>query len=221
MAKLADTVNGYLKKMSEIGGTEKGSYGEKAALKICEQIYQKKGGILYHSYTYKTDPMKEGNIKRSSEGGFYIENLSSVTEIDILLVTPYRLFPIEVKAYKAKKMVLTNKTIEGVFKDDKSPVHQNEMHCRHLYPAIMPALPEGDTRYIVPIVVFVDKCDITDKRSKRQKEYIKVTVLDKLYELIEALDTPLEFKLDLEAIQSRLNEACTKSELHLKLRKLD
>lgn len=198
--------------MVEVGGTAKGSFGEQAVFRICEEIYQLNGGILYHSYTYKTDPDKKGNIKRNDRGVLFVENLSSTTEIDVLLVTKNKVFPIEVKAYKAKEIVLTDDGISGCYKTDKSPIHQNEMHCRHLYPAIFRALPDGDTRYIEPIVVFVDKCKIIDKRSDEQKRYIKVAILDTLRKTIEEKDKHLEYTIDLNIMAKCLNEACTSYE---------
>lgn len=214
------SVNSILKQMSETGGTGKGVYGEEAVFTICEKIYQIEGGILYHSYEYAVDKTKEGNIKRHSNGTLYLENLGSTTEIDILLVTPYRIFPIEVKAYKAKEIILTDGAIDGCYKVDKSPVHQNEMHCRHLYPAIFTAVPNGETKYIVPVVVFVDKCKLSDQRSDWQKDYVHVTNLNNFESTIKSLDKPAENRLDLNAVANVLKERCTSSKKCLPLRRL-
>jgi hypothetical protein len=208
MANLNNTVNDLLKQMRETGGTAKGVVGEDAAFVICEMIYQMEGGILYHSYKYEVDPDKEGNIKRHSNGTLYIENLGRDTEIDILFVTPYRIFPLELKAYKAKEITLTDDAIDGCFKVDKSPVHQHEMHLRHLYPSIFSVIPNGETKYIVPIVVFVDECQIKDARSDWQKEYIKVTNLNNMEAMIKQYNTPLEYRLDLNAVARVLKDKC-------------
>lgn len=218
MSKLSRSVDACLNKMSAIGGTEKGAYGEKAVFTICEEFYQREGGILYHSYSYKTDPTKEGNIKRGDQGNLFIENLSGSTEIDVLLVTKNRVFPIEVKAYKAKEIVLTDDGISGCFKTDKSPVHQNEMHMRHLYPTIFRGLPDGETRYVVPVVVFVDKCKVIDKRSKEQKDYIKVITLNMLKKFIQDNNAPLEYAIDLRLMDKLLKEICISSEKYLPYR---
>lgn len=209
MASLNKSVNQLLGQIREVGGTGKGVIGEDAVFQICEQMYQRKGGILYHSYEYKVDPTKEGNIKRHSNGDLYIENLGTTTEIDVMYISPYRVFPIEVKTYKAKKIVLTDDKISGCAKTDKSPVHQNEMHCRHLYPMIYRVLPKGITGYIVPIVVFVDECTVEDSRSQWQKDYIKVTTLNGIEALITNLDKPLDYRLDLNAIARVLKEGCS------------
>ena len=218
MSKLSSTINGTLSKMKQTGGTGKGVYGEKAVLQVCEQIYQRCGGILYHSYTYKTEPDKAGNIKRAGDGSLYIEKLSGVTEIDVLLITPNKVFPIEVKAYKARKIVLTDEAIDGCFKVDKSPVHQNEMHCRHLYDKILQGVPYGDLAFIEPIVVFVDNASIEDRRSDWQKEYIKCTTLNRLIKLLEALDKPVDCQLDLILLDRLLRDSCVSSEKYLPVR---
>ena len=185
--KLKSSVDKLLQQMGEVGGTNKGNFGEKAVFKICEEKYQAQGGILYHSYSYKTNPMLEGNIKRNEQGGLFIEKVGSTTEIDVLFITKNKVFPIEVKAYKAKRIVLTDEAISGCFKIDKSPVHQNEMHCRHLYPYIFKALPEGETQYIEPIVVFVDNCTVEDY-------FIDLKIMEKCL-----IETSIKFEKHLKA----------------------
>lgn len=201
---------------------KKGNLGEKTVLRICEEIYSKQGGILYHSFSYKTDPSLAGNIKSGSNGKHYIENLSSFTEIDVLLVTPYKIFPIEVKTYSVTngKIVLTDGYIEGCMSTEKTPIHQNEMHCRHLYSHIFKCIPNGETKYIAPIVVFVDRCKFEDKRSNWQKKYIPAITLDYLESLIRVLNKPEEYKLDLEAVDRALTECSVGCELKLPLRKV-
>ena len=194
---------------------DKGSFGEKAVFKVCEEFYQKEGGILIHSYSYKVDKDKEGNIKKGDNGKLYIENLGDITEIDIMYVSKFRVFPIEVKAYKAKEITLTDDGISGCYKTDKSPVHQNEMHCRHLYSYLYRALPKGSTDYIVPLVCMVDKAKVIDNRSMEQKEYIKVCILNNLRATIQKYNTPLEYQLNLQLVDNVLKEAMTKHEKYL------
>lgn len=213
-----DKVNQCLSEMKQHSSTDKGSFGEKAVLSICEEFYQTQGGILIHSYSYKTDEMQEGNIKKDEQGKLYIENLGGFTEIDVLYVSPYRIFPIEVKAYKAKKIVLTDDSIAGCYKTDKSPVHQNEMHCRHLYADIFRVIPDGITDYIVPIVCFVDKCEIEDNRSDWQRQYIYVSILDTLKDVISYFNTPLSYRLNLSEIDNALKQAMVSNEKYLPVR---
>lgn len=205
---LDSDVNAILKHMHTQGTIEKGTTGELGVTKICENIYQKQGGILYHSYEYKVDKDLAGNIKKK-DGQLFVENLGSTTEIDVLLVTPFRIFPIEVKAYRANKITLKDDGIYGCAVTDKSPVHQNEMHCRHLYSHIFKCMPDGDTEYIVPIVCFVDKAEVEDKRSSWQKDYIKVSILNTLEDTIIANNNPGKFRLNLKAIDQALKDAST------------
>lgn len=215
MSNLDDSVNEVLNKMHTFSQTEKGTFGEQAVFKICEQFYQKDGGILIHSYSYKTDREQAGNIKRGDNGQLYVENLSDYTEIDILYVSKFRIFPIEVKAYKAKEIRLDDAGIYGCYKTDKSPVHQNEMHCRHLYPKVFRALPEGSTEYIVPIVCMVDRATIIDERSDWQKDYIKLCILDNLEQTIRQFNTPIAYQLNLQLVDTILKESMIKNEKYL------
>lgn len=215
MSKLDGSVNSLLGKMRDSSQTGKGTYGEQAVFKICEQFYQKEGGILIHSYSYKVDKEQKGNIKRGENGQLYVENLGDYTEVDVLYVSKFRVFPIEVKAYRAKEIRFDDAGIYGCFKTDKSPVHQNEMHCRHLYPHIFRALPEGKTDYIVPLVCMVDKCNIIDERLDWQRDYIKLCVLNNLEETIRANNTPLNYRLNLQDMNNILKEAMIKEEKYL------
>lgn len=215
MAGLNSNVDSLLGKMRNTGGTGKGSFGEQAVFKICEEFYQKQGGILIHSYSYKVDKDLAGNIKKGENGQLYIENLGDTTEIDVMYISKYRVFPIEVKAYRAKQITLTDDGISGCYKTDKSPVHQNEMHCRHLYSHIFRALPNGETQYIVPVVCMVDNAEIIDARSDWQREYIKLAILDTLADTIQTYNTPLQYQLNLQLMDQILKEAMLKSEKYL------
>lgn len=212
MGSLDKSVDGLLAKMRSVGGTGKGSVGEQAVIKICEEFYQAEGGILIHSYSYKADPALKGNIKRNEDGSFFVERVGDTTEIDVLYVSKFRIFPIEVKAYRAKEIRLDDKGIYGCYKTDKSPVHQNEMHCRHLYPYIFRALPNGMTDYICPIVCFVDKAKLIDERTNWQKEYIKACTTDTLRDTIIRNNAPLGFQLNLQLVDAILKEAMDTSE---------
>ena len=215
MAGLNSSVNQLLSKMRTSTQTGKGTFGEQAVFKICEQFYQTQGGILIHSYAYKTDKDQAGNIKKGKNGELYVENLGDYTEIDVMYVSKFRVFPIEVKAYKAKKITLTDDGIHGCYSTEKSPIHQNEMHCRHLYPHIFRTLPNGDTRYIVPIVCMVDKAKIIDERSDWQKVYIKLCVLNTLQQVIEENNTPLDYQINLQLMDKILKEAMINSDKYL------
>lgn len=208
-------VNKILGDMRTADIKQKGDAGEEAVFAICEQIYQKYGGILIHSFSFGVDKSLPGNIKKSDAGRLYLENLGSTTEIDALYVSPYRIFPIEVKAYKSDKIILIDGGIEGTRITNKSPVHQNEMHARHLYSGIASVIPDGDEKYIVPICVFVDKCKLTDKRSPWQRDYILVTTLNRFRATVEANNTPLDYMLDLNLINKYLKQIESSSRKYL------
>lgn len=215
---LGKSVDSLLKTMHQHRSVDKGTFGEKAVFKICEQFYQREGGILIHSYTYKSDPNLEGNVKKDANGKLYIENVGSRTEIDIMYISKYKVFPIEVKAYKvsgSKQIIMKDDGIYGCYKTDKSPVHQNEMHCRHLYPYLFRGLPNGDTRYIVPVVCMVDEACIVDERSDWQKSYIKLCILNTLENVIRQNNNPLEYQLNLKLMDKLLKEAMISSEKYL------
>ena len=191
----------------------KGDLGEEAVLAICYDRKQKvDNGLLYQSFMYPYQSNREGicytgNIKY--EDGNFVEytDTSINDEIDVLYITPYRIFPIEVKSYGAKKLDVYehwfNRNSTPV---DKSPIAQAEKHARHLYHAIYDVIPEGDTSYIVPIVCFVDKCKVRDDRTPYHRDYIPVCILNTLLKTINHYNTPLEYNLALPAIESKLNE---------------
>jgi len=218
MASLDSKVNDLLKKMHTIGKgdggdiSKKGSVGELAVFNICEHFYQTEGGILIHSYAHDTDPDLQGNIKKNEEGIPYVEHLGSTSEIDVLYISKYRVFPIEVKSYHAKQIVFTDNGIKGSAQDSKSPVHQNEMHCRHLYSKIFRAFTNGNTEFIVPIVVMVDRVQIVDNRSDWQRDYIKLCIIDELAEVIQRYNTPIGYQLNLQLVNNILKESVQSTE---------
>ena len=218
MSRFTRAVDATIDKMHKTGGTGKGVYGEQAVLRICELLYQQQGGIVYHSFVYPCDPTKAGNIKVNQFGNLVVEPNAKSTEIDVLYVTQNRVFPIEIKAYKAKEITLTADRIYGCYKTDKSPIHQNEMHARHLYHAIYKSLPDGKSSYIRPIVVFVDKCKIIDQRPDWQLQYIYKATLDTLPTLLQALDKPGDALIDLVTMENTLKNICISYEVNLPLR---
>lgn len=210
-------INGILANMRRSGkmqdNTAKGDLGEDAVLAICyERKLRVKNGLLYNSfkYPYQTDRSGvcyTGNIKY--EDGKYVEYTRDTLydEIDVLYVTPYRVFAIEVKSYHARKINVydhwVNRNGQPV---DKSPVAQVEKHVRHLYHAIYDVLPDGDPSYIIPIVCFVDKCTVVDERCNESKTYVPVCILNTLLKTINMYNTPNEYNLDLEVVKSKLQQ---------------
>lgn len=209
------SINDVLKNMRSAGKVqdmkEKGDLGEEAVLAICNERKQKTGnGLLYQSYMYPYQTNRSGvcytgNIKYENEQFVEYTNDSINDEIDVLYVTPYRIFVIEVKSYKARSLDVYehwfNRNSTPV---DKSPIAQAEKHARHLYHAIYDVLPDGNPKYIVPMVCFVDKCRVRDDRSEHFRDYVPVCILNNLLKTLNKYNTPLEYNLDLTHLERKL-----------------
>lgn len=209
------SINDVLKNMRSAGKVqdmkEKGDLGEEAVLAICNERKQKTGnGLLYQSYMYPYQTNRSGvcytgNIKYENEQFVEYTNDSINDEIDVLYITPYRIFVIEVKSYKARSLDVYehwfNRNSTPV---DKSPIAQAEKHARHLYHAIYDVLPDGNPKYIVPMVCFVDKCRVRDDRSEHFRDYVPVCILNNLLKTLNKYNTPLEYNLDLTHLERKL-----------------
>lgn len=213
-------VNSILAEMRKAGKIKdnkaKGNLGEDAVLALCADRKNKLGnGLLYQSYKYPYQTNASGvcytgNIKL--EGDKYVEftRESLEDEIDVLYITPYRIFILEVKSYHARYLQVYdywfNKDNTPV---DKSPIMQAEKHARHLYHAIHDVIPDGNPKYIIPMCVFVDRCKVQDDRPKELIDYAPVCILNNLLAKINEYNTPLEYNLDLEQIRRKLKEVQT------------
>lgn len=209
-------INDVLRNMREAGKVqdmrEKGNLGEEAVLAICLGRKERAGaGLLYQSFMYPYQTSRSGkcytgNIKY--ENGNFVEYTSDSIndEIDVLYITPYRIFVIEVKSYKARNLdVYEHWFNRGSTPVDKSPIMQAEKHARHFYHAIYDVLPDGNPAYIQPMVCFVDKCKVRDDRSQHFVDYVPVCILNNLLITINKYNTPLEYNLVLDQIENKLN----------------
>lgn len=217
---MATDINKILARMRKSGKLQdmkgKGDAGEDAVLNICLERQRRRGGLLYQSFEYPYQSNNEGkvytgNIKwEDDEYREYTETKRQLyDEIDVLYITDYRVFAIEVKAYHAKIDITNEWMTKNGVKVDKSPIAQAEKHARHLYHAICDVLPDGKPQYIIPICCFVDRCTITDNRSDKMSYYIPVSILNTFKKKIIEYDTPLEYNLDLPAIKRKLSEVKT------------
>lgn len=194
----------------------KGNAGEDAVLNICLERQRKLGGLLYQSFEYPYQSNREGkiytgNIKLENDVyvGYTETGRQLYDEIDILYVTDYRVFAIEVKSYHAKIKVYDHWMDKNGQKVDKSPIAQAEKHARHLYHAIKDVLPDGKPQYIVPICCFVDRCTVEDDRADKMRYYIPISILNNFKKKLMEYNTPLDYNLDLKAIETKLNEIRT------------
>lgn len=210
-------INDVLSKMRKAGKVQdmkgKGTYGEDAVVTICYDRKQRVGnGLLYQSFMYPYQSNRQGvvytgNIKYENQDFVEYTDKSINDEIDVLYVTSYRIFVIEVKSYGARKLEVYDHWFNyNGTAVEKSPIVQAEKHARHLYHAIHDVIPDGNPVYIVPIVCFVDKCKLLDDREEYFRNYIPVTVLNTLLSTINRNNTPLEYNLDLNQIERKLNE---------------
>lgn len=210
-------INDVLSNMRKAGKVqdmkEKGNLGEDAVLALCLQRKEAVGkGILYQSFMYPYQTNREGvvytgNIKYENNEFVEYSSESINDEIDVLYVTPYRIFAIEVKSYSSKTLdVYEHWFNRGSTPVDKSPIAQAEKHARHLYHAIYDVLPDGDPKYIVPLVCFVDKCKVRDDRSQHFIDYTPVCILNSLLKTIEKYNKPLQYNLVLDEVERKLNE---------------
>lgn len=212
-------INSVLSSMRESGRLKdmkgKGDAGEQAVLQIALDRLKHTGGFVYWSFRYPYQANREGrtylgNIKL--EDGKYVEYTDTKNgrrledEIDILYVSPYRIFPIEVKAYHAAITVDDTWVKKQGTPVDKSPVAQAEKHARHLYHALYDVIPDGNPKYIKPLVCFVDRCKLIDNRAEENIEYLPCCVLNNLKSIIIKLNEPLDYNLDMEMVHNKLEE---------------
>lgn len=212
-------INTILSTMREQGKLKnmqgKGDAGEDAALQIILERQRHTTGLVYQSFKYPYQKNRSGvtylgNIKY--EDGEYVDYTEArngralFDEIDILYVTPYRIIPIEVKAYHANIVVYDNWMDKQGTPVDKSPITQAEKHARHLYHAIAPVLPDGRPEYIRPIVCFVDRCKLNDKRASDHINYLPCCILNTLKSCVMKVNTPLKYNIDINTVKDHLKE---------------
>lgn len=218
MSKLADSVNARLQAMRDAGRLGnikgKGQQGELAVMDIMHDYRTRRGGLLYNGfmYPYATDRAGKlylGNIFWNDASQQYYDQTTHVNdEIDVLYVSHYRIFAIEVKSYHMKRATLTDGWMMREGKPvDKAPTAQAEKHARHLYHSIYDVLPDGDPRFIMPVVCFVDRVEkeFSDERSPEFQFYMPVVSINDLQQCIIDRDSPhSEYTLDIAAIEKKL-----------------
>jgi len=214
MAKQFD-VNKSLSKMNKFRKDYKvkGSAGEEAILALLQNYQLRYGGTIFHSFTYEYSKRRDGtnypgNIKY--EEGKYKEisgNSGTKDEIDLLYVTPYRIFVIECKARSGKWNLFDHWAKQQSNMVDKSPLAQSEKHARHLYYLLYEYLPEGRPEYIVPLTVFVDRAVIEDARSNDFKQYLPVAIINNFMKKFAGEDKPLKYGLEMDRIVDKLKRS--------------
>jgi hypothetical protein len=215
-----DYINGILAEMSQIKsgpGVEteqtrkKGVLGEKAAAAALRRYVAINGGRLFHSVTFgyaEKSPgveypgnlnYKDGNLFETGSGGINDD------EVDLMLVTPRRIFLVECKAYRQSAGELRTTDLWSFRGNEPMPkcvLCQTEKHARHFYHRFYNLLPEGNSKYIVPILAWVDKAKFADERTTYD---FPVTSLNGLGRTISLLDKPLDYLIDIQAFVAALS----------------
>ena len=198
----------------------KGTAGEEAVLAILQEYQNVRGGTIFHSYTYEYSKRRDGtnypgNIKL--EQGKFIEipgNKGTQDEIDLVYVTPYRIFAIECKARTGKWKVYDHWASQSGKEVDKSPVAQCEKHARHLYYMLYEFLPDGRPEYIVPLTVFVDRATIEDSRAAEFRQYLPIAIINNFKVKLVGNDSPLKYELETEKIIEKLKRSGTNTGMY-------
>ena len=213
-------INGILAEMRQIKAApgveteqtrKKGALGEKAAAAALRRYIAKNGGRLFHSVTFgyaKNSAGVEypGNLNYKDEklfetGSGGINN----DEVDLMLVTPRRIFLVECKAYRQSVGELRTTdywTFRGTAPMSKCVLCQTEKHAWHFYHRFYELLPEGNPKYIIPVLAWVDSARFVDERSVAD---FPVTSLNGLGRTISLLDKPLEYLIDVPGFISALS----------------
>lgn len=214
------SINQKMKQMRAAGKVmdvkAKGAIGEAIVMDVVHEIRTKRGGILKQGFMY---PYASNSAGKIYLGNIFFDEATQkfqdITrqlndEIDVLYVSNFRIYVIEVKSYHAKKILIDSKWFYREGKPvDKSPLAQAEKHARHLYHQLYEYIPHGNPNYIVPIVCLVDESQWDDQRSDAQEYYLPVIGRSEITKTIMKYEYPpdnSEFTLDLPAIEQRLNK---------------
>lgn len=217
-------INGILSEMSNIKtgpgvdseqSRKKGALGEKAVAAALRRYIAVNGGRLFHSVTFSYAVngsgaeypgnlnYKDGELYETGSGGINDD------EVDLMLVTPRRIFLVECKAYRQTSGELRTTdywSFRGTEPMPKCVLCQAEKHARHFYHRFYRLLPEGNPKYIIPVLAWVDKTKFTDERTIID---FPVTTLNGLGRTISLLDKPLSYLIDVQqfitALTAELN----------------
>lgn len=177
-----------LDKLSKLNDEGKGELGKKIVFEVLKR-YKKTvpGSILINTLAYPYCKNAKGNVKLKDDKFVTVSNSDADDEIDVVLITPYRIFLCEVKVYRYDIIFTDIWTYRPKGPVEKSVPLQAEKHARHFYYNFFDVIPDGKPYYIVPVMVIADKSNITDKRSAKWKRYIPITNLNVLNKTVSQL----------------------------------
>ena len=204
------SINDMLDKLSKINDERKGELGEKIVFEILGR-YKKtiSSAVLINTLAYPYYQNAEGNVKLKDNKFVTVSDSDTQDEIDVVLITPFRIFLCEVKAYRYSITFTDLWTYRPKGPVEKSIPLQAEKHARHFYYNFFDVIPDGKQDYIIPLIVIADKGEISDKRNPEWKRYIPVTNLNSLNKTVSVLDKPLEYKIDVKRVLSAIKERNT------------
>lgn len=215
----------------------KGTAGELAVLYALEEYKQKHKISLFQSYSYvlPLDPngnkiptnmflINSDNVRSNpdaynqldSDGKIAIRvdtNAGEIDEIDIIAITQFRIFLIEVKSYKNKLELFDYWEKYNSSYDTKGILGQTEKHARCFYNLIYQYLPNGNPNYIIPIVCIPDIGKIIDNRSADYRKKYPVVILNELVKSIHKRNTVLHARLNTEEIIKYMRSKASKIEM--------
>ena len=179
---------------------EKGDAGEEIAVNLALEFQETTDCILLWSYsypyqTYRDNRVVEGNFKWDGKEVVELTKEGYSDEIDLVIITDYRIFVIECKARSGKWLLYDHWAKQNSAKVDKVPHIQCEKHCRHFYHLVREFLPDGKADYIQPLTVYVDKCSIKDNRSIKYKKYMPICIANTFKRTLKSYNKPLEYSL--------------------------
>lgn len=206
--QLVQDVNRQLKEIFNDNTLTPQQRGDKGEMVIGELVQywasKYEGSIFEHSFMYEQGPILPTQNSKEEV---------PVTESDIIAITPYAIFVIEVKTVYGHMKVYEDSNIEIIKKgtftgnfESKNYLRQNEMHCRHLYYHLKDILPDGNPAYIKPLIVMTGKMKIYDERNNADKRRYPIVITNRLIPTLEEYNKPNKFLLDLNKINKRLNK---------------
>lgn len=200
-------INLLLQKLAKLNDENKGSLGEEIVFEVVKRYQKKRGNlILLRSVSYPYIPHVAGNIKLIDSEYKHFSDSNTEDEVDIIVISSYRIFLIEVKAYRYQVTFTDEWTYRPKGPIEKSIPIQAEKHARHFYYNFFHTLPDGNSNYIIPMIVLADKSTIIDNRNSNMKQYIPITNLNNLNKTISDRDTPLEYELNTPEILKAIKE---------------
>lgn len=203
-------IDKLLYELSKVNDEKKGEIGENLAFEVLKKYKnKKKGSVLITSLTYPYCSNVPGNLKLINNRLKYFSDTETDDEVDLVLITPFRIFLCEVKAYRYKIELTNEWTFRSKGAIEKSIPTQAEKHARHFYYNYYDIIPNGKSDYIIPLIIIADKSEILDRRDKFWREYVPITNINHLNKTISIFDKPLEYKLDVKKILEVLKKRST------------